>query len=304
MKKAILPESCGPGISEAMHSQDARFDPDAMMRREYAKLVAGHYKRMPPNYRIVRPIGTQDWLVISTIAGAGVIRGKNTSITVGANQIVLFKPHEPHDYGTHPQSRYWSFYWAHFQPPPSVLPLLIWPESPAGGLFLNLPCGSGVSRRIASGFREMYSHATGLHPRREWLAANALEGVLLHCETLVSQAGGVGDARLTALIHFIDKKFSSSMTLEDLSMQAGLSVSRLSTLFRGHLQISPQAYIEKRRLEEALRLLYSESLTIKEVATLAGFEDPLYFSRRFKKHFGICPESYRKERLNRVTLEQ
>ena len=57
-----------------------------------------------------------------------------------------------------------------------------------------------------------------------------------------------------------------------------------------------KALITDRRMLEAARLLRFTNLTVGEVAFRAGFEDPLYFSRAFKRHDGEPPLAYR-ERL-------
>ena len=54
--------------------------------------------------------------------------------------------------------------------------------------------------------------------------------------------------------------------------------------------------ITDRRMLEAARLLRFTDLTVGEVAFRAGFSDPLYFSRAFKRHYGEAPMAYR-ERL-------
>ena len=54
--------------------------------------------------------------------------------------------------------------------------------------------------------------------------------------------------------------------------------------------------ITDRRMLEAARLLRFSDLTVGELAFRAGFSDPLYFSRAFKRHFGEAPMAYR-ERL-------
>jgi AraC family transcriptional activator of pobA len=54
--------------------------------------------------------------------------------------------------------------------------------------------------------------------------------------------------------------------------------------------------ITDRRMLEAARLLRFTSLTVGEVAFRAGYEDQLYFSRAFKRHYGEPPMAYR-ERL-------
>jgi AraC family transcriptional activator of pobA len=51
--------------------------------------------------------------------------------------------------------------------------------------------------------------------------------------------------------------------------------------------------ITERVMLEAQRLLRYTSLTVGEVAFRAGFRDPLYFSRAFKRHTGRSPVAYR-----------
>lgn len=48
------------------------------------------------------------------------------------------------------------------------------------------------------------------------------------------------------------------------------------------------------RLELGARLLASEADSISSIAKRCGFDDPLYFSRRFSQHFGLAPRSYRR----------
>jgi len=52
-------------------------------------------------------------------------------------------------------------------------------------------------------------------------------------------------------------------------------------------------HITDRRMLEAARLLRFTDLTVGEVAFRAGFADPLYFSRAFKRHHGAAPVAYR-----------
>ena len=44
---------------------------------------------------------------------------------------------------------------------------------------------------------------------------------------------------------------------------------------------------------EAARLLRFTDRTIGEVSHAVGFTDPLYFSRAFKRHFGLSPQAAR-----------
>jgi AraC family transcriptional regulator of arabinose operon len=89
------------------------------------------------------------------------------------------------------------------------------------------------------------------------------------------------------------------MTLDELAETADLSVSRFSELFRRRFGCSPMRYVLELRLRRAAILLNDPSLSIAQVAAGAGFQDPLYFSRRFGRHFGVSPTGYRRQRLCR-----
>ena len=71
-------------------------------------------------------------------------------------------------------------------------------------------------------------------------------------------------------------------------------VSR-STLFRKLKNItgkSPQEYMRTQRLQKAIGLMEQGPLRISEVAYQVGFSDPNYFSKSFRKFFGISPTNF------------
>lgn len=90
-------------------------------------------------------------------------------------------------------------------------------------------------------------------------------------------------------------KFNYAM---DIGIEQAAEYAQVSraTLYRAFMEtkgISPIAYLTEIRINNAVRLLESTSLPISAVARSAGFEDPLYFSRVFKKHKGISPAEYK-----------
>ncbi|MCF8248253.1 MAG: helix-turn-helix domain-containing protein, partial [Saprospiraceae bacterium] len=56
---------------------------------------------------------------------------------------------------------------------------------------------------------------------------------------------------------------------------------------------SPTSCIYVRIMLEACILLEDVSRSVKEIASDLGFDDPIYFSRFFKKQGGIPPDTYR-----------
>jgi AraC family transcriptional regulator of arabinose operon len=111
------------------------------------------------------------------------------------------------------------------------------------------------------------------------------------------QQDAVADERLTRVIDYIRATLHEAPDYPQLSRLANLSYCQLFRLFKRHLDLSPQQYIERQRVEYAKKLLSLNHLSIKEVALQIGFVNPLYFSRRFQKATGLSPSQYRLNRL-------
>jgi AraC-like DNA-binding protein len=82
------------------------------------------------------------------------------------------------------------------------------------------------------------------------------------------------------------------LRLDHLAQATCLGRSRFVQRFGQVTGIAPMQYVERLRMEEARRLL-EEDLPITQVAQLAGYGDPLYFSRRFRAMHGVAPTVYR-----------
>ena len=57
--------------------------------------------------------------------------------------------------------------------------------------------------------------------------------------------------------------------------------------------MTPNDYLSFFRMEESCRLLIQTDKSIKEIAVLVGYENPLTFSRAFKNIHGVSPLAYR-----------
>jgi transcriptional regulator GlxA family with amidase domain len=82
--------------------------------------------------------------------------------------------------------------------------------------------------------------------------------------------------------------------LDELATAAGLSVAHYSMLFRRHTGFSPIDFLIRLRVRRACRLLDTTSLPIGEVGERAGYLDPYYFARCFRRVMGCSPRGYRK----------
>lgn len=92
----------------------------------------------------------------------------------------------------------------------------------------------------------------------------------------------------------ITRNYGSRFTLDELAALSGYSKSRFSYLFRKFIGQTPLEYLRNIRLNSSCDLLCSTQLSISEIAFSCGYDDVLYFSRIFRKRYGIPPTEYKK----------
>lgn len=88
--------------------------------------------------------------------------------------------------------------------------------------------------------------------------------------------------------HISDGNFSVDEAAVELGVGRTVFYKKVKLL----TNYTPNDYIRFRRMKLAAKLLAEGSHTISEVSYLVGITDPLYFSRSFKKHFGVAPSVY------------
>ena len=249
--------------------------------------VTGHFKTRD-DYAAWRPGGTNDHLLVYTVAGHGHFASADGQLCeTSAGDLVLVRPNTRHDYST-PRGGRWELLWTHFTPRGDWSDLLDWPAI--------LP---GVGRLVGGHdirplMRRLHLAATGPDPLRDRLAMNALEAVLLVCDRInPTRRHRQTDLRVRRVLEHISAKLDEPLTLERLAAAGRMSASRLSHLFRAELGVSVIQYVEMRRIERASQLLRMTPLSVKQVAEQVGFASPFYFSLRFKKATGRSPTAYR-----------
>jgi AraC-like DNA-binding protein len=110
---------------------------------------------------------------------------------------------------------------------------------------------------------------------------------------LANAAFQVNRRRIAAALDYIAAHLAEPITADTLAGIAGISRSRFVSVFREFTGLSPQQFVQNRRIDEARRLLANPALSIKQVAALTGFEDSFYFSRVFRKVDGLSPTQFR-----------
>lgn len=100
-------------------------------------------------------------------------------------------------------------------------------------------------------------------------------------------------AALVAAKAVLDQDPTVSWTLNALAKQAGYSKEHFGVQFRKYFGVSSMAYLMELRLRNAARLLMDPEKRVGEISQMVGFDDPFYFSRQFRKRFGVSPRQWR-----------
>lgn len=246
-----------------------------------------------PEYRTVRKNGTPNYLFILTLEGSGRIMGpEGQACTTEPGDILLFEPDAFHHYGTAPEIGRWSLAWSHFLPRKDWN---YWPDwnSPWAGLRLA-HVGPVTTGRVRDALAIVHEANIGAGELAGRFMLNCLERAWIHIRIARERALRPDrDPRIQKALHFIEAHLNEHLPVERVAKHCSLSVSRFAHLFRDETGRTPQQFIENRRMELARNLLRYSNLSIKEVAGACGFEDPLYFSSRFRNVAGTSPRAYR-----------
>lgn len=99
--------------------------------------------------------------------------------------------------------------------------------------------------------------------------------------------------QLASVLQYIDGHLHDKLTVEQLAAKVHLHVDYFSRLFLSIVGVRPIDYIINKRLERAQLLIMTSPMALKEIAESVGIPSIYYFSRLFKRRFGIPPGQYR-----------
>lgn len=114
---------------------------------------------------------------------------------------------------------------------------------------------------------------------------------------------GSSSNRIAVVVEQLKREYMEPLRIDELAAAAHMAPSSLHRHFKEVTAMSPLQYQKQLRLQEARRLLLSESADAADVAFRVGYESPSQFSREYARLFGLPPISditRLREQLGRV----
>ncbi|MFV0279068.1 MAG: AraC family transcriptional regulator [Parahaliea sp.] len=247
----------------------------------YYPQARGHRMRRPRH---------DDNLLLYCVEGHGRLRLDDTRYPIATGDLVLLPQGLAHSY-TAARGEPWTLYWVHFQ-------------GVSSGLFMEYMgyrngrpvTRVGLAPALATAFHSLLSVArTGYSSRAFINAANQLRHLCTQFALAANreQASHPAGLDLEALQAYMQDNIHQGLELDDLAAVAHLSKYHFSGRYKALTGYSPIKHFLHMKIEYACQLLDSSDLSVKAIATAVGYQDPLYFSRLFRKTMGLSPRDYR-----------
>lgn len=155
-------------------------------------------------------------------------------------------------------------------------------------------------RRAAACMEDVVNWLEARVPLSPYFAAKGLGdflSLLLEDRALADRTEertGSLEHRLHGVRRHIERRFRECLDADTLAGMAGVSQGHFQRAFKRLFGESPHQYQVRQRLQVACMLLSTSRDTCKEIAARVGYEDPVLFSRLFRKRFAESPAVWRK----------
>lgn len=99
---------------------------------------------------------------------------------------------------------------------------------------------------------------------------------------------------MQGILQYMSDNRERQLTIPSVAKKFGLSQKNLERLFLQSVQMPPVSYLLDLRLRTAAEKILSGKATVTDVAFECGFNDSNYFSKLFRRKYGLSPRAYRK----------
>lgn len=283
-----------------MYTNNAYLNNSTIDRKDKSKplviTMCGTYKLYTrPKLPTWRPRGRLDFQLLYIAAGKAHFHFDNNDeeTIVHAGHMVLYRPKEPQKYEYYAKDQT-EVYWVHF----------------TGNNVKNFLRRYGIAddtRIIYTGISIEYknlfmSMIEELNLQRidyEEMLINYFMILLISLHRIALQKPRKKNLQnmkdMEQAAQYFRMHYNKPISIEDYAVSHNMSISWFIQNFRQYANTTSAQYVQSLRLTNAKMLLETTNYNITEIANLVGYENPLYFSRFFRKQCGMSPSQFRKQ---------
>ncbi len=239
-----------------------------------------------------RPKGRIDYQLLYIVSGKAHFYFNGIERIVQAGRMVLIPPRVEQKYEYFGEEKP-EVYWVHFTGS-DVKNILRKYEIPMDDPIFY----SGASSVYSSIFKEMINELQTCRTGYEELLSMYLQQIFL----LVQRTRQERKPTVTTYIQeemeyarrYFNEHYNEPISIQEYAESRNMSVCYFQRNFKQIVNHTPMQYLLTIRVNNAASLLETTDYSMAEIAAIVGYEDPLYFSRVFRKIKGMSPTEYRK----------
>ncbi len=241
-----------------------------------------------------RPRGRLDFQILYIASGKVHFYFDNSEMdtVVSAGNMVLYRPKEPQRY-VYFGADQTEVFWVHF----------------TGGNVKNILRGYGIQdnmRIINTGtspeytrlFKQMIQELQRCQTDYKDLLVLLLQQLFISIHRQITKEHKLKneylDSEMEIAMQYFNDHYNAEINIEEYAASRGMSVSWFIRNFKLYTNTTPMQYIVSLRIANAQMLLETTNYNVTEIGNIVGYDNPLYFSRIFRKQKGISPSEYRK----------
>ncbi|MBQ8199991.1 MAG: AraC family transcriptional regulator [Lachnospiraceae bacterium] len=239
-----------------------------------------------------RPRGRRDFQLLYIASGKAHFHFDGKEQIVTAGHMVLYRPKEPQKYEYYGEDQT-EVYWVHFTGGNVTNILRSYGITDNKKVFY---CGSGLDYKNL--FRSMINELQMCKENYAEMLEMYLRQIFIMLKRYFTDSLKTDNTHVIeeidkATIYF-NEHYSEEISIEEYAQNNHFSVSWFIRNFKHCTGSTPMQYILSKRIYNAEILLHDSTYNVTEIAEIVGYENPLYFSRIFKKVKGLSPSEYRK----------
>lgn len=261
-----------------------------LSKRAYAndlvipRLEAVWYVEADDSYEINRRNHTlSGYVAVRTLSGRGLMTlYDGRTLHLEGNSIGVFEGPQIARYATDGQS--WQFYWFEFESEGWTSPLM----NQTASVSSSAQERAELERCFTSLNRASVDSCS---------VAESLFAYLLADWQLRAKGGARESAEAQDILALLEKGRRERTTIPELAKEAGMCERSFRSAVQAATGLSPKMYMIRGEMSAAMELLRTTNMTIAEIAQCLDYTRPAYFSRAFKKYYGVSPQLVRDEML-------
>ena len=282
-----------------MYINNAYLNNSAIDKKDKSKPLivtsCGTYKLYThPKLPTWRPRGRIDFQLLYIASGKAHFHfaNKEEDTVVSAGNMILYRPKEPQKYEYYGEDQT-EVYWVHFTGNNVTNILRSYGFTDGQKVFY---CGlDPIYRQL---FRAMINELQMCKNSYPEMLEMYLRQIFIRLQRYFFTAFSTNNIHVVEEIDrattYFNEHYNEQINIDEYARKNNVSTSGFIRNFKMCTGSTPMQYILSKRIYNAEILLRNPDYNVSEVARIVGYENPLYFSRAFKKIKGIAPSAYQK----------